>query len=225
MVETGAKLSEGVDGVALLDQAGAIAAFSTHQRRQIIFRQGTRAETVYYLQRGKVNLTVVSKQGKEAIIGTLLPGSFLGEECLIGESVYAATATARVDCSVLSLMKAQLLASLRKSPELAMFFTAYLLRRNTRIQADLVDQLFNSSEKRLARLLLLLAQSSQDESPASASTPYVALDVSQETIARMIGTTRSRVSFFMNKFRRLGFLEYKPGLRVYPSLLSTILRD
>ena len=212
------KLSGATDAVTLLDQAGVMAMLAKYRRKEIIFSQGSRAETVFYLDRGRVKLSVVSKQGKEAVIAILPSGSFFGEGSLAGQTVHMATATAFDDCSVLAFKKMEVLSTIRKNPDFAEFFITYLLQRNARIEEDLVDQLFNSSEKRLARVLLLLAHFGKDEEPES-------VRVSQETLARMIGTTRPRVTFFMNKFRRLGFIDYKKGLRVHPSLLTMILRD
>jgi CRP/FNR family cyclic AMP-dependent transcriptional regulator len=212
------KPTRAADPVTLLEQAGVVATLGKYGRREIIFSQGSRADTVFYLERGRVKLSVVSKQGKEAVIAILPAGSFFGEGSLAGQTVHVATATAFVDCSVLSFKKREILVTIRKNPDFAEFFITYLLQRNARIEEDLVDQLFNSSEKRLARLLLLLAHFGKDEAPES-------VRVSQETLARMIGTTRPRVSFFMNKFRRLGFIDYEKGLRVHPSLLSLVLRD
>jgi CRP/FNR family cyclic AMP-dependent transcriptional regulator len=212
------KLSGATDAVTLLDQAGVTAMLAKYRRKEIIFGQGSRAETVFYLDRGRVKLSVVSKQGKEAVIAILPSGSFFGEGSLAGQTVHMATATAFDDCSVLAFKKTEVLSTIRKNADFAEFFITYLLQRNARIEEDLVDQLFNSSEKRLARVLLLLAHFGKDEEPES-------VRVSQETLARMIGTTRPRVTFFMNKFRRLGFIDYKQGLRVHPSLLTMILRD
>ena len=216
--EPGQKHSSATDAVTLLEQAGVVATLCKYPRRAIIFSQGSRADTVFYLERGRVKLSVVSRQGKEAVIAILPPGSFFGEGSLAGQTVNVATATAFIDCSVLTFKKREILVTIRKNPDFAEFFITYLLQRNARIEEDLVDQLFNSSEKRLARLLLLLAHFGKDEEPES-------VRVSQETIARMIGTTRPRVSFFMNKFRRLGFIDYEKGLRVHPSLLTMVLRD
>ena len=212
------KFSRAKDAVSLLEQAGVVATLGQYRRKEIIFSQGSRADTVFYLQRGRVKLGVVSRQGKEAVIAILPEGSFFGEGSLAGQTVHVATATAFVDCSVLAYKKREILLTIRKNPDFAEFFITYLLQRNARIEEDLVDQLFNSSEKRLARLLLLLAHFGKDEAPES-------VRVSQETLARMIGTTRPRVSFFMNKFRRLGFIDYEKGLRVHPSLLAMVLRD
>jgi CRP-like cAMP-binding protein len=212
------KFGSAKDAVTLLEQAGVVATFGQYRRKEIIFSQGSKAHTVFYLQHGRVKIGVVSRQGKEAVIAILPEGSFFGEGSLAGQTVHVATATAFVDCSVLAFKKREILLTIRKNPDFAEFFITYLLQRNARIEEDLVDQLFNSSEKRLARLLLLLAHFGKDEGPET-------VQVSQETLAHMIGTTRPRVSFFMNKFRRLGFIDYEKGLRVHPSLLAMVLRD
>ena len=218
MVEIVQRAGRAADAVKLMEQAGIVAARGRYRKGQIVFSQGSRADTVFYLDRGRIKLSVVSQKGKEAVIAILPPGSFFGEGSLAGQTVYVATATAFVDCSVLGFKKREVLTTIRKNPDFAEFFITYLLQRNARIEEDLVDQLFNSSEKRLARLLLLLAHFGKDEEPEI-------VRVNQETLARMIGTTRSRVSFFMNKFRRLGFIDYQKGLRVHASLLAIVLRD
>jgi len=212
------RLDRAYDAAAFLEHAGARATPAKYLKSGIIFSQGSRAGTVFYLQQGSIKLSVVSKQGKEAVIAILPAESFFGEGCLAGQRVYPATATALASCRVLAFKKKQVLAAIRKYPDFAEFFIAYLLQRNARVEEDLVDQLFHSSEKRLARVLLLLAHF-DEEKPLHDTVP----NVSQETLARMIGTTRSRVNFFMNKFRRLGFIDYKDGLRVYPSLLTKVL--
>jgi CRP-like cAMP-binding protein len=189
-------------------------------KKQMIFSQGDAAEAVFYIQTGKVKLTVVSQQGKEAVIAILERGAFFGESCLAGQSVRTATATAVEDCSLLRIDKEAMLLVLHQEPTFAELFMAYLLAHTIRIEEDLVDQLFNSSEKRLARVLLLLAHFGKEGKPET-----VIAKISQETLAEMIGTTRSRVSFFMNKFRKLGFIEYNGELRVHSSLLNVILHD
>jgi CRP-like cAMP-binding protein len=175
---------------------------------------------VLYLQRGSVTLSVVSKRGKEAILTILSAGTFFGEGCLAGQTVHTATATALVDSSVLTIKKSQVIATLRKNADFAEFLTTHLVQQKARIEEDLVDRVLNSSEKRLARVLLLLSRAAQEESHED-----VISKLSQDTLARMIGTTRPRVNFFMNKFRRLGCIDYSNGLRVHPSLLRMILRD
>jgi CRP/FNR family cyclic AMP-dependent transcriptional regulator len=190
------------------------------RRKKAIFLQGNAADAIYYVQKGRVKLTVISEHGKEAVIGILAAGDFFGEGCLAGQLVRMSTATAFADSSILRLEKAGILRLLHDEPALAELFLKYLLTRNIRIEEDLVDQLFNSSEKRLARLLLLLANFGKDEKPE----PVIS-KISQATLAEMIGTTRSRVSFFMNKFRKMGFIEYNGELRVHSSLLTVVLHD
>ena len=175
---------------------------------------------MFYIQTGQVKLTVVSAQGKEAVIAILEPGSFFGEGCLAGQLVYMATATAMGNSTLVRIDKQAMIRVLHDEPSFSEMFLAYLLSRNIRIQEDLVDQLFNSSEKRLARVLLLMAHFGK-EGKSEAIIPKI----SQEMLAEMIGTTRSRVSFFMNKFRKLGFLEYNGGVHVHSSLLSVVLHD
>ncbi len=192
----------------------------TSRKKQTIFSQGDTADAVFYIQTGKVKLTVVSKQGKEAVVAMLEAGAFFGESCLIGQVVRLATATALEASSVLRITRETMLRMLSEEPSFSKFFTTYLLSHSMRIEEDLVDQLFNSSEKRLARALLLLARFGKEGEP-QACIP----NISQETLAEMIGTTRSRVSFFMNKFRKLGFIEYNGTLNVHSSLLSIVLHD
>jgi CRP/FNR family cyclic AMP-dependent transcriptional regulator len=190
------------------------------QKKQTIFVQGDPADAVFYLQAGKVRLTVVSKTGKEATIGILGEGSFFGEGSLAGQPLRMGSATAMTDCSVLRIEKKAMVETLAREHTLSDLFVAYLLARNIRYEEDLVDQLFNSSEKRLARVLLMLAHFGKDGVPES-----VIPKVSQETLAEMVGTTRSRVSFFMNRFRKLGFIHYNGGLQVHSSLLNVVLHD
>jgi CRP/FNR family transcriptional regulator, cyclic AMP receptor protein len=192
----------------------------TSRKKQTIFSQGDAADAVFYIQTGKVKLTVVSKQGKEAVVAMLEAGAFFGESCLIGQVVRLATATALEASSILRITKETMLRMLSEEPSFSKFFTTYLLSHSMRIEEDLVDQLFNSSEKRLARALLLLARFGKEGEPQSCIP-----NISQETLAEMIGTTRSRVSFFMNKFRKLGFIEYNGTLNVHSSLLNIVLHD
>ena len=189
-------------------------------KKQIVYSQGDVAEAVFYIQGGKVKLSVVSQQGKEAVVAILEQGSFFGESCLAGQIVRTATATALEDSSIVRIDKDAMLHVLHKEPTFAELFMSYLLAHTIRIQEDLVDQLFNSSEKRLARILLLLAHFGKEGKPE----PVIA-KVSQEMLAEMIGTTRSRVSFFMNKFRKLGFIDYNGELHVHSSLLNIVLHD
>jgi CRP/FNR family transcriptional regulator, cyclic AMP receptor protein len=190
------------------------------RRKQVIFTQGDPADAVFYVQKGRVKLTVVSKQGKEAIVALLGSGEFFGEGCLAGQSLRMSTASATEDTTVLCIGKKVMVRLLHADPEFSEQFTAYLLSRNIRYEEDLVDQLFNSSERRLARILLLLAHFGKD-----GKREPVIPRISQETLAGMVGTTRSRVSHFMNKFRRLGFIDYNGGLLVHSSLLNIVLHD
>ncbi len=190
------------------------------QRKQGIFAQGDAADAVFYIQTGKVKLTVVSKTGKEATIGILGEGDFFGEGSLAGQTLRMHSATAMTGCAVLRIDKLALMEALHREHEFSDLFVAYLLSRNIRYEEDLVDQLFNSSEKRLARILLLLAHFGKEGKPEP-----VVPKISQEMLAEMIGTTRSRVSFFMNRFRKLGFIHYNGGLQVHSSLLHVVLHD
>ena len=189
------------------------------RKDQIIFAQGDVANTVFYIQKGRVKVVVISEQGKEAVVGILEPGQFFGEGCMNGHSLRIATTTAMEDCLITAITKTAMLAALQDA-KFSELFMAYLLTRNSRIEEDLIDQLFNSSEKRLARLLLLLANFGKEGSPQPISP-----NISQETLAEMIGTTRSRVSFFMNKFRKLGFISYNGKIEVNSSLLNAVLYD
>ncbi len=190
-------------------------------QKQTIFAQGDAADSVFYIQGGKVRLTVVSKVGKEATLGILNEGEFFGEGSLAGQSLRMGSATAMTDCDLLRIDKKAMMLALHREHTFSDLFVAYLLARNIRYEEDLVDQLFNSSEKRLARLLLLLAHFGKEGVPET-----VIPKISQETLAEMIGTTRSRVSFFMNRFRELGFLDYGgSGLQVHSSLLNVVLHD
>jgi CRP-like cAMP-binding protein len=190
-----------------------------YRRGGVVFAQGDRAYDVRYLQKGAIKLSVLSRIGKEAVVAMLVPGDFFGEGVLAGQSIRIATASAIAPSSVLTIEKATIVRLLHEHSAFADRFLSYMLQRNIRIEADLVDQLFNSSEKRLARTLLLLARYGHDN-PAR-TLPKI----SQETLAEMIGATRSRVNFFMNKFRRLGLIEYNGGLKVKPSLLTVVLHD
>jgi CRP-like cAMP-binding protein len=185
-----------------------------------IFSQGDTSDAVFYIQKGRVKLTISSKQGKEAVIAILGDGNFLGEACLTGQRVRVASATAIVQSSMLRIEKREMLRVLQKEPALSGLFITYLLSRNMRIEEDLVDQLFNSSEKRLARTLLMLARYGKEGKPEAIITK-----INQETLAEMIGATRERVNFFMNKFRKLGFIEYNGGLKIHSSLLSIVLHE
>jgi CRP-like cAMP-binding protein len=189
-------------------------------KKQTIFTQGDGADAVFYIQTGKVRLTVVSKVGKEATIGILTEGDFFGEGALAGQLVRMGSAAAMTDCDLLRVNKKAMMEALHREHAFSDMFVAYLLARNIRYEQDLVDQLFNSSEKRLARVLLLLAHFGKEGVPET-----VIPRISQEMLAEMIGTTRSRVSFFMNRFRKLGFIHYNGGLQVHSSLLNVVLHD
>ena len=192
-----------------------------YQNKQTVFSQGDAADAVFFIRTGKVKLTVVSTRGKEAVIGVLDQGSFIGEGCLAGQTVRMSTASTIQPSSIVRVAKSTMIGVLHREPEFAELFTAYLLSRNVRIEEDLVDQLFNSSEKRLARILLLLAHFGKESKPET-----VIPKVSQETLAAMVGTTRSRVSHFMNRFRTMGFINYNgSGLQVHSALLTVLLRD
>jgi CRP/FNR family transcriptional regulator, cyclic AMP receptor protein len=192
-----------------------------HRRRQVIFTQGESATNVYYIQRGNVKLSVNSKGGKEAVVAILGPGDFLGESGLAGTKVHLASATAASDCRLICIDGRRMARMLRSNRTFCEFFMSYLLTRKARVEADLVDQLFNSSEKRLARALLVMARYGSDSNAVEAVLPKV----SQETLASMIGTTRSRVSYFMNKFRKLGFIEYNGRIQMRNSLVNILLHE
>jgi CRP-like cAMP-binding protein len=205
------------DFVARVGEGKAILKFD---RNQIVFAQGDVADRVFYIQKGNIKVLVVSEQGKEAVVGILEPGQFFGEGCLNGHPLRISTTTTMEECLITSITKEAMLTTLQSEPKFAEMFMAYLLSRNSRVEEDLIDQLFNSSEKRLARLLLLLANFGKEGSPQP-----IAAHISQETLAEMIGTTRSRVSFFMNKFRKLGFISYNGKIEVHRSLLNAVLYD
>jgi len=208
------------DPAVFLETAAKGRIIFTHQKTQIIFAQGDTADAVIYIRKGKVKITVVSKQGKEAVVAILGPEEFLGEGCLIGQPKRLVTATAMTECVTMRVEKAEMLRVLQSEPAFSQIFVSHILARSARIEEDLVDQLFNSTEKRLARVLLLLANFGKEGRPE----PIIA-KISQQTLAEMIGTTRSRVSHFMNKFRNLGFIEYNGRLEVHSSLLSVVLNE
>jgi CRP/FNR family transcriptional regulator, cyclic AMP receptor protein len=207
------------DPLEFLARVGAGKTILEFHRNQTVFAQGDVADTVFYIQKGKVKLTVLSEQGKEAVVAILEPGQFFGEGCLNGHPLRIATTTAMEDCTITVIAKDAMIAMLHQEPKFSELFMSYLLTRNSRIEEDLIDQLFNSSERRLARLLLL-ANFGKAGSPQPINP-----NISQETLAEMIGTTRSRVSFFMNKFRKLGFISYNGKIEVHNSLLSAVLHD
>jgi CRP/FNR family transcriptional regulator, cyclic AMP receptor protein len=208
------------DPKRFLAKVGKGKTISKYRKDQIIFSQGQVADAIFYIQQGKVKLTVVSEQGKEAVVAILEPGQFFGEGCLNGHPLRMGSTRAMDECVITRLEKATMIATIHNEPEFSELFMTYLLSRNSRIEEDLIDQLFNSSEKRLARLLLLLANFGKEGRPEPILGKF-----SQETLAEMIGTTRSRVSFFMNKFRKLGFIEYNGKLEVHNSLLNVVLHD
>jgi CRP-like cAMP-binding protein len=205
--------------LATIGEGRKVVAFP---KKQKIYSQGDAADAVFYIQKGKVRLTVVSKIGKEATLGILSERDFFGEGCLVGKLVRMKSATAMTDCNILRVERKAMMQALHREHTFSDLFVAYLLARNVRFEEDLVDQLFNSSEKRLARLLLLLAHFGKEGVPET-----VIAKMSQETLADMVGTTRSRVSFFMNRFRKLGFIDYDAGsgLKVHSSLLNVVLHD
>jgi len=214
----------GFDLKTFLANAGKGRTLADHPKNYLVFLQGDPADSVFYIQKGKIKLTVVSKQGKEAVVAILGAGDFFGEGCLAGQSLRMASATAMSECSIMRLEKAGVVRLLHDQPVFSELLLHHLLSRNIRIEEDLVDQLFNSSEKRLARVLLLLANFGKDGKPE-----LVIPKISQETLAEIIGTTRSRVSFFMNRFRKMGFIQYNGqhtrDLEVHSSLLNVILHD
>lgn len=208
------------DPAFFLSKAGIGRTILQFPKRAVIFAQGDIADAVFYVQKGKVKITIVSGQGKEAVVAALNAEEFFGEGCMAGQPRRMVTASAMTDCKVVRLEKTAIIRVLHDEPRFSEFFIAYLLARTLRVEEDLIDQLFNSSEKRLARALLLLANFGKEERPES-----VIAKVTQETLAEMIGTTRSRVSFFMNKFRKLGFISYNGHVEVHSSLLSVVLHD
>jgi CRP/FNR family cyclic AMP-dependent transcriptional regulator len=208
------------DAQAFLDSAGVARKVKEVKRGELVYAQGAAAESIIYLQSGGVKLTVVNEVGKEAVVAILGPGDFFGEGCLAGQSVRIGTATAITSSTVLVIEKSEMLKLLHEEHDLSDRFIRFMLARNIRIEEDLIDQLFNSSEKRLARTLLLLARYGKEDQPHG-----VLPKMSQETLAEMVGTTRSRVNFFMNKFRKLGFIKYNGGLQINTSLLSVVLHE
>jgi CRP/FNR family transcriptional regulator, cyclic AMP receptor protein len=211
---------ERFDPLAFLAKVGAGKTILEFHKNQNVFVQGDAADTVFYLQKGRIKLTVMSEQGKEAVVAILEAGQFFGEGCLNGHPLRLATTTAMEDCLVTAITKKAMIAVLHDEPAFSEMFMSYLLSRNSRIEEDLIDQLFNSSERRLARLLLLLANFGKEGTPLTINP-----NISQETLAEMIGTTRSRVSFFLNKFRKLGLISYNGKIEVHTSLLSSVLNE
>ena len=215
-----AKASGTFDPKVFLATVSQGRTVANYRKGSVIFHQAGPADAVFYVRKGRIKISVESKQGKEAVVALVGADEFFGEGCLIGQPLRLATATAMVDSEVLRVGKAEMVRVMHAEPAFAEMFVAHLLTRNSKVEEDLVDQLFNSSEKRLARTLLLLANFSKEGGPQPITTK-----ISQETLAEIIGTTRPRVSHFMNKFRKLGFIEYNGHLQVHSSLLSVILRD
>jgi CRP/FNR family cyclic AMP-dependent transcriptional regulator len=214
------ELNPSFDPKSFLAKVGEGRSIGGYRKDRIVFAQGDPADAVFYIQKGKVKVTVKSEQGKEAVVAILGADEFCGEGCLVGQSRRIATAAAMTECEIMRLEKGTIVLALHDEPAFSEMFVAHLLARTIRVEEDLVDQLFNSSEKRLARALLLLANFGKEGRPE----PIIA-KVSQETLAKMIGTTRSRVSHFMNKFRELGFIDYNGSIEVHSSLLSVVLHD
>ena len=208
------------DAKAFLAKVGAGKTIREFEKNQHVFQQGDVADTVFYIQKGRVKLTVLSEQGKEAVVAMLEPGQFFGEGCMNGHKLRISTTTAMEHCVVTAITKSAMVAAIHDQPKFSELFMAYLLTRNSRIEEDLIDQLFNSSERRLARLLLLLANFGKEGSPQPISP-----NISQATLAEMIGTTRSRVSHFMNKFRKLGLISYNGHIEVHSSMLAAVLHE
>ena len=208
------------DPKAFLATVGAGSSTINRTKGQVIFSQGDPADALFFIQKGKVKVTTHSKQGKEAVVAILGEGDFFGEGCLSGQPLRISTEKAITNCVISRLDKATVIRLLHDQPDFSGVFITYLLARNSRMEADLIDQLFNSSEKRLARLLLLLAKFGEEVKPQP-----ILVEIDQEVLANMVGTTRSRVSFFMNKFRKMGFIEYNGNITVHSSLLSVVLHD
>jgi CRP/FNR family cyclic AMP-dependent transcriptional regulator len=214
------KVKPPFDPKVFLSKVNGGRAISEYRKDKIIFRQGDPSDAVFYVQSGKIKTTVVSEEGKEAVVALLGTGDFFGEGCLTGQPQRLATVSALTECVIVRISKTDITRVIHEEPAFAELFISHLLARNSRVEEDLVDQLFNSSEKRLARTLLLLANFGKEGRPE----PIIA-KISQETLAEMVGTTRSRVSFFMNKFRKLGLIDYNGNIEVHSSLLNVVLRD
>ena len=208
------------DPKTFLAKVGEGRSIGSYRKDQVVFSQGDPADAVFYIQKGKAQITVVSEQGKEGVIGMLNAGEFLGEGCLAGQPLHLASASTTAESSIVRIEKEAMIRALRDEPTFSQLFMAYLLSRNVQIEADLVDQLFNSSEKRLARVLLLLAHFGKD-----GKLDLVIPHINQDILAARVGTTRSRINYFMNKFRKLGFIEYNGSLKVHSSLVNVIVHD
>jgi len=205
---------------AFLARPGKGRTVTKYRKNEVVFSQGDAADGVYYLQKGKLKVTVVSDRGKEAVAAILGPDEFFGEACMAGQTKRLVTVSAMADTVVVRIEKPEMTRLIREQPAFSQMFMAHILNRTIRVEADLIDQLFNSSERRLARLLLLLANYGKEGTPEA-----IIADISQETLAEMIGTTRSRVSFFMNRFRKLGFISYNGHIEVHKSLLNLVLHE
>lgn len=215
------KKSRGFDPATFLQQIGAGRTLQQYKKKEVIFSQGDTADAIYFIQKGRIRLSLVSKSGKEATLALMAAGDFLGEECVAAsQPMRFTTATAISECTLLKIKKRTMISVLKTEHALSELFVSFLLARNAHFQEDLTDQLFNRSEKRLARLLLQLAQFGKEGGPET-----VVPKISQEMLAEMVGTTRARVSFFMNRFRKMGFIHYNGGLQVHSSLLNVILHD
>ena len=212
--------SDDFDTEQFLTTVGAGRTIATYKPKSYIFQQGTKCDAVYYIQQGRIELSVVSSQGKERVVGLLGSGAFVGEGCLGGQPVYLASARASTEATLIRVESTTMVRAIHDHPEMSERFMAFLLLRNSQIESDLVDQLFNSSEKRLARLLIMLAQVGQEAELRTVMTP-----ISQEVMAARVGTTRSRINYFMNKFRKLGLIEYNGHIKVHSSLLNVIVRE
>jgi CRP/FNR family transcriptional regulator, cyclic AMP receptor protein len=208
------------DPQKFLSKVGTGKTVAKYRKGHVIFAQGEVADTIYYLQKGRIKVVVLSEQGKEAVVGLLEAGQFFGEGCMNGHKSRIATTTTLEPCLITAIKKTAMLAIIEKEPKFSALFMKHLLTRNSRVEEDLIDQLFNSSEKRLARLLLLLANFGKDGQPTR-----IDASINQATLAEMVGTTRSRVSFFMNKFRKLGLISYNGKIEVHQALLNTLLYD
>jgi CRP/FNR family cyclic AMP-dependent transcriptional regulator len=214
------KATRTFDAETFLTKVGSGRTLVSYKRNQKVFAQGDPADSIFFILKGKIKLTVISKAGKEAVVSILGVGDFFGEGSLAGQHLRMATAAAMLESSIMRLERLSVIRALRREPAFSELFLRYLLSRNIRIEEDLVDHLFNSSEKRLARVLLLLANFGKKGAPEP-----VIPKISQETLAEIVGTTRSRVSFFMNRFRKMGFIKYNGGLEVHSSLLNVVLHD
>jgi CRP/FNR family cyclic AMP-dependent transcriptional regulator len=217
---TAQKAKATFDPLAFLATVNYGRTMAKYAKNAVVFQQAGPADSVFYIQKGRIKIVVESEQGKEAVVAVLGHGEFFGEGCLIGQPLRLATARAMVESEVMRVGKTEMMRILHAEPSFGELFMAHLLTRNSQVEADLVDQLFNSSEKRLARTLLMLANFGKEGGPQPITTP-----ITQETLAEIVGTTRSRVSYFMNKFRKLGFIDYNGHLEVHSSLLTVVLRD